>query len=192
MRLVGQWRRLQQLGTVAQYADYVFWLKALCEMGDIAEFKLVFYGLRPELQAEVRRQLRQRGVRRLELEELFVIASDVELGMSKRGTGGEEHEKQRDDRKKKMEGRTPVVSQVQKVEENSGSWGGSTTERASQCWVCDKEGHTWFTCPNKKRGMGCARCGSTAHRLRRCPQTMQGSGGKESAPSWGVGETEEH
>ena len=57
MRLVGQWRRLQQTGNVAQYADYVFRLKALCEMGDVAEFKLVFFGLRPELQAEVRRQL---------------------------------------------------------------------------------------------------------------------------------------
>ena len=32
MRVVGQWRRLQQTGSVAAYADYTFRLKALCEM----------------------------------------------------------------------------------------------------------------------------------------------------------------
>ena len=48
MKVVGQWKRLHQVGTVASYADYVFRLKALCDMGQ-AEFKLVIYGLRPEL-----------------------------------------------------------------------------------------------------------------------------------------------
>ena len=63
MRVVGQWRRLQQTGSVAAYADYTFRLKALCEMGEAAEFKLVFFGLMPELQAEVRKYLRQNRVR---------------------------------------------------------------------------------------------------------------------------------
>ena len=45
MRVVGQWRRLQQTGSVAAYADHVFRLKALCDMGEVAEFKLAFYGL---------------------------------------------------------------------------------------------------------------------------------------------------
>ena len=45
MRVVGQWRRLQQTGSVAGYADYVFRLKALCDMGVAAEFKLAFFAL---------------------------------------------------------------------------------------------------------------------------------------------------
>ena len=188
MRLVGQWRRLQQTGNVAQYADYVFRLKALCDMGDVAEFKLVFFGLRPELQAEVRRQLRQRGVRRLELEELFAVAGDAELGLGRKGLGEDTHDRRVDDRKKRMEGKPPVVAQLQQVDEGAGSWGESSKEKASQCWVCDKEGHTWFTCPNKRRGMGCARCGSTAHRLRRCPQRFQGSMTKSTMSGWGNGE----
>ena len=49
MRIVGRWRQLQQKGSVASYADYVFWLKALCDMDLQAEFKLAFFGLQPEL-----------------------------------------------------------------------------------------------------------------------------------------------
>ena len=63
MRVVGQWRRLQQIGSVASYADYVFCLKVLCDIGESAEFKLAFFGLQPELQAEVRKYLRQNQLR---------------------------------------------------------------------------------------------------------------------------------
>ena len=95
--------------------------------------------------------------------------------MGREDWGDDSFEKGKEDRWKKPEGRFPVVSQVQKVDNgDAGGWGNtvSTSERASQCWVCDKEGHMWFTCPNKKRGMGCARCGSTAHRLKKCPQRL--------------------
>ena len=81
MKIIGQWRRLQQVGTVAKYADYVFQLKALCEMDNAAEFKLAFYGLRSELQAKVREHLRQNGLQKLPLSKLFAIASDAELGL---------------------------------------------------------------------------------------------------------------
>ena len=82
MRVVGQWRRLQQFGSVAAYADHVFRLKALCDMGDVAEFKLAFFGLQPELQAEVRKHLRQNRVHQLELEKLFAIAQDAEVRLA--------------------------------------------------------------------------------------------------------------
>ena len=85
MRVVGQWRRLQQTGSVASYADYVFRLKALCDMGEAAEFKLAFFGLQPELQAEVRKYLRQNRVKQLELEKLFAVAQDAEVGLTGRG-----------------------------------------------------------------------------------------------------------
>ena len=41
-----------------------------------------------------------------------------------------------------------------------------------KCYVCDKEGHSWMTCYKRKSGNGCARCGSSAHRLRSCPQRI--------------------
>ena len=82
MRVVGQWRRLQQTGSVAGYADYVFRLKALCDIGESAEFKLAFFGLQPELQAEVRKYLRQNHLRQLELERLFAVAQDAEVGLT--------------------------------------------------------------------------------------------------------------
>lgn len=84
MRVVGQWRRLQQTGSVAGYADHVFRLKALCDLGEVAEFKLTFYGLQPELQAEIRKYLRQNSLRQLGLEQLFAIAQDAEVGLAGR------------------------------------------------------------------------------------------------------------
>ena len=94
MRVVGQWRRLQQTGSVAGYADYVFRLKVLCDMGESAEFKLAFFGLQPELQAEVRKYLRQNRVKQLELEKLFAVAQDAEVGLTgksgKKGFAGQD------------------------------------------------------------------------------------------------------
>ena len=94
MRVVGQWRRLQQTGSVAAYADYVFRLKALCDMGESAEFKLAFFGLQLELQAKGRKYLRQNRVKQLELEKLFAVAQDAEVGLtgkgSKKGFTGQE------------------------------------------------------------------------------------------------------
>ena len=84
MRSVGQWRRLQQVGSVASYADFVFRLKATCTLGEEAEFHLVFYGLREELQAEIRRQMRVAGETRMSLEKLFRVAADAEIGLQGR------------------------------------------------------------------------------------------------------------
>ena len=53
-------------------------------MGEAAEFKLAFFGLQPELQAEVRKYLRQNRVRQLELEKLFAVAQDAEVGLTGR------------------------------------------------------------------------------------------------------------
>ena len=50
-------------------------------MGESAEFKLAFFGLQPELQAEVRKYLRQNRLRQLELERLFAVAQDAEVGL---------------------------------------------------------------------------------------------------------------
>ena len=95
MKVVGQWRRLQQTGTVAAYTDYVYRLQAMCSMQQGADFKLAFYGLRPELQGEVRKYMRQRELQTLTLERLFEVASDAEVGLGKpwgrkEGTGGRE------------------------------------------------------------------------------------------------------
>ena len=53
-------------------------------MGESVEFKLAFFGLQPELQAEVRKYLRQNRLRQLELERLFAVAQDAEVGLTGR------------------------------------------------------------------------------------------------------------
>ena len=169
MKVVGQWKRLHQVGSVANYADFVFRLKALCDMGS-AEFKLTLYGLRPELQAEVRKHLRQKKVSTMPLETLFAIATDAEvgLGLGRRGEeGGEARKKERPklavvhaEEKGKQKGQ--AVKGAEKT-----SLGGKAGET---CWVCDKTGHGWYYCPAKHKGQCCPRCGSSAHRLYTCPQ----------------------
>ena len=59
-----------------------FDFKALCEIGEAAEFKLAFYELQPELQAEIHKYLRQNYVRQLLLEQLFAIVQDAEVGLA--------------------------------------------------------------------------------------------------------------
>ena len=104
MQTVGKWRRLHQIGSMASYADYVFRLKVLCNIGQLAEFKLVFYGLQPELQAEVRRYLRQNKVNTLDLEKLFAIALDAEAGLVRRGTKKEGNERDNKGKTEKLHG----------------------------------------------------------------------------------------
>ena len=49
------------------------------------------------------------------------------------------------------------------------NWGDGTDFKR-KCYVCDKKGHSWITCSERRGGNGCARCGSAAHRLKDCPQ----------------------
>ena len=252
MQIVGKWRRLHQLGSVASYADYVFRLKALCDMGQPAEFKLVFFGLQPELQAEVRKHLRQNKVSTLELEKLFAVALDAEVGLVRRGNRKEGYEKEGKGRTEKIHGANVEsgrnsISTNENVhlggnkrdgrkssyddnrnegrkkhfEENRGSgwhsnwgwkkegqrgdenksqgwsnnrsgrggernyqnnnngWKNDTEEKSNnwkgtnesrRCYICDREGHSWMYCRDKKTGNGCLRCGSGSHRLLNCPQ----------------------
>ena len=55
----------------------------MCSMHQDADFCLAFYGLRPELQEEVRRYMRRKQVTTLILERLFEIAIDAELSFGK-------------------------------------------------------------------------------------------------------------
>ena len=48
-----------------------------------ADFKLAFYGLRPELQGEIRKFMRQRELKTLTLEKMFEVASDAELALGR-------------------------------------------------------------------------------------------------------------
>ena len=238
MRVVGQWRRLQQTGSVAAYADYVFRLKALCDMGESAEFKLAFFGLQPELQAEVRKYLRQNRLRQLELEKLFAVAQDAEVGLTgrggRKGFSGQEVTTEKTGAKKfgaagantvmldaaneatagaKKGSRQPEkrsdgndrgvysnrgstnsswksggTSRMDYSRNDQSSWGRSRgsastgtggrsahdrsydTGGGALCFICDKTGHGWFNCPQKKGGKGCFRCGSESHQFSRCPQ----------------------
>ena len=199
MRVVGQWRRLQQTGTVAAYSDYVFRLQAMCSMQQGADFRLAFYGLRPELQGEVRRYMRRKQLQTLSLERLFEIATDAELSFGR----------QRGEKEKREEGgwrgipegarnRGAKINQIEVWKEGvaregvneargsrGGPWGDSTRSSGSAqqgfrgggsgepCPICDESGLGWMTCRRRQRGKGCARCGSTSHWLARCPQRQR-------------------
>ena len=84
--MVAQWRRLHQTGTIAAYADHVYKLQAMCSMQQGADFKLAFFGLRPEIQGEVRKYMRKRNLQTLPLDHLFQLAADAELGMGRTAT----------------------------------------------------------------------------------------------------------
>ena len=241
MQIVGKWRRLHQIGSVASYADYVFRLKALCDMGQPAEFKLVFYGLQPELQAEVRRHLRQNKVSTLDLEKLFAVALDAEVGLVRRGGKKEGNERETKGKVEKVHGVEAEKSKPSKVnydnwgsgsnkgggwksnaedkesngwkinwgwktngmkqndskgqgwsknnqskERRNGGWGYDEEENTKRdwkdsseprkCYICDRPGHSWMYCRDRKSGNGCLRCGSSGHRLINCPQRPEGRG----------------
>ena len=201
MRTVGQWRRLSQTGTVAAYSDYVYRLQAMCSMRQNADFKLAFYGLRPELQGEIRKFMRQRELKTLSLEKMFEVASDAELALGRlKGDGSRREEASHGQRKEeggktRGEGREgfkgPRVNQLDGAgvlspattagaSSTSSRWGkppargtgkeGSGERGSEPCAVCDEWGHGWPTCSKRKAGRGCARCGSTAHRVANCPR----------------------
>ena len=177
MKIIGQWKRLHQVGSVANYADFVFRLKALCDMG-AAEFKLALYGLRPELQAEVRKYLRQKKVSSVSLETLFAIATDAEVGL-----GGGRRNEEVGETKKKEKPRVLAVQMEgkgkQKPPQGMGEQPSAGGKAGELCWVCDKVGHGWFYCPAKVKGQCCPRCGSSAHRLYTCPQRPSKAGTQE-------------
>ena len=85
MNTVGRWKRCRQIGPVGKYSDFVYNLRALCPLGEKAEFKIVFHGLRPELQAELRKHMRQHNLSELPLARLFALATDAEVGLGQSG-----------------------------------------------------------------------------------------------------------
>ena len=201
-------------------------------MGESAEFKLAFFGLQPELQAEVRKYLRQNRLRQLELEKLFAVAQDAEVGLTEKGwkkrvqwTGSYNRKdrcqevrgcrsqhchagrSKRSHRRSEegeptalrsaptamivgsiaIEGQRTVCGRAVGLlgmdysRNDQSSWGRSrgsastgTGSRSMHdrsydagggalCFICDKTGHGWFNCPQKKGGKGCFRCGSESH-----------------------------
>ena len=122
-KYIGSWRKLVQTGSVAAYADYVFRLETLCPMGSPANFKLAYFGLFPELQAEVRKYLRQHSKKILPLEQLFVVAADAEVGLriKKEGKEGKDGKKN----KEEGSGKGGRLATVQGGSEGGGKKGGS-------------------------------------------------------------------
>ena len=200
MKVVGQWRRLQQTSTVASYFDYVFRLQAMCSMQKDADFRLAFYGLCPELQGEVRRYMRRNELQTLSLERLYEVAADAELSTGK--TKSDKDMIPKRDELSHRYGREGLRFHGAKINQMGTRAPGfrlSSSERGVEgsrraldigegrreyrreghwgenkdrepCAVCDEWGHRWMTCTRRKQGKGCARCGATSHRLVNCPR----------------------
>ena len=203
MNIVGQWKRCRQIGTVGRYADYVHNLKALCPLGESAEFRIAFHGLRYELQAELRKHMRQNGLRELSLTQLFALAADAEVGLGQNMAtkrvewGNKERGGHREEKNEEKSRRT--INAMHGGEErgrgreggyyerNNGSNGerqpfrggreqGTTERRDTEiafCGVCGEGGHQWYQCGRRYRGPRCACCGSRTHRIALCPQAKK-------------------
>ena len=89
-----------QLRIVAAYADYFYKVQAVCSMARDAEFKLAYYGLQAELQAEVRKYMRLNKCEALTPAEMFRVAGDAEVGMVKRPVDLEQSGRQYDRERK--------------------------------------------------------------------------------------------
>ena len=185
MKVVAQWQRLQQTGTIAVYADHVYKLQAMCSMQQGADFKLAFSGLRPEIQREVQKHMRKRNLQTLPLDSLFQLAADAELGMGRvvprterepiarhkerSGRGAWHLSSYRGARVNYLQVSDTILGRGAKPRDYSPPWNSrrNPTTRKNQgrqdgehareaCAVCDAWGHHWMACTRKRSGKGCA------------------------------------
>ena len=199
MKVVGQWRKLQQTGTVAAYSDYIYRLQAMCPMHEHADFRLAFYGLRPELQGEVRKYMRLRELHVLPLETLFTVAADAELGLGRQR--GERNERDRGERNEDGRrvpagtggscgtGPRPRLTQLETVGTGPGGGGSSSVagmggrelargtnwnEGRSRTSGPSREGRQIQ--PETRSREACAVCDGFGHGWMSCPRKKPGRG----------------
>ena len=146
LKAVASWKSLRQYGTVDDYMRRADEVATSHPMGEIGEFWLIWVGLRPELRAEVRYALREKGEETCTRYELRRILKGLEVKYPA------------------PQSRPPFSrSMVRQAEVRSAP--ASTVV----CWICDKNGHRANDCSRRKTS-GCTRCGSKAHNLLSCPQ----------------------
>ena len=146
-KAMAAWNSLRQRGTTSEYMKKVDELATAHPMGEVGEFWHAWNGLRPELQAEVKYALDERGKDTCSRQELRQML-------------------------RRMEIRYPAVNvrpffprpQPKHVETRTVTASPSVT-----CWICDRTGHRATECTRRKTS-GCPRCGSKAHNLLVCPQ----------------------
>ena len=81
--------------------------------------------------------------------------------------------------------RTDGYGQGYKYNENTGTYtkGGKDPNDTRKCYICDRSGHSWMYCRDRKSGNGCLRCGSSGHRLVNCPQRPDNKGNEQEQKS---------
>ena len=78
-KAMAAWKSLKQTGTIEEYMKTADELATSHPLGIVGEFWMVWDGLRPELQAEVRFDLRTKGITYCSRDELREFLSDVEV-----------------------------------------------------------------------------------------------------------------
>ena len=146
LQAVASWKSLRQYGTVDDYMRRADEVATSHPMGEIGEFWLIWVGLRPELRAEVRYALREKGEETCTRYELRRILKGLEV-------------------KYPAPQSRPSFSRSMVRQAEVRSAPASTVV----CWICDKNGHRANDCSRRKTS-GCTRCGSKAHNLLSCPQ----------------------
>ena len=148
-KAMAAWKSLKQTGTIEEYMKTADELATSHPLGVVGEFWMVWDGLRPELQAEVRFDLRTKGITYCSRDELREFLSDVEVKYPVLET--------------RNFPRRPFVRQA------AARPARDAPAATPVCWICDREGHRANEC-SRRKSSGCARCGSKAHSLIHCPQ----------------------
>ena len=149
LKALASWKALRQNGTVDDYMRRVDEIATGHPMGEIGEYWLIWLGLRPELRAEVRYALREKGEETCTRHELRRILKGLEV-------------------KYPAPPPRPYFPRQQVRQADMRTVPASTVI----CWVCDKAGHRAGDCSRRKTS-GCMRCGSKAHTLLACPQRRE-------------------
>ena len=148
-KAMAAWKSLKQTGTIEDYMKTADELATSHLLGVVGEFWMVWDGLRPELQAEVRFDLRMKGITHCLRDKLREFLSNIEV-------------------------KYPVLetrnfSRRLFVRQAAARPTQDTPAANLVCWICDWEGHRANECSRRKFS-SCAQCGSKAYSLIHCSQ----------------------
>ena len=156
------WNALRQRGTIDEYMRQVDELATAHPLGDVGEYWHAWHGLRPELKAEVKFALRERGRETCSRYELRKLLKGLEIKYPAMNINPR-----------------PFVPRFppRQLEARVVSTSASPTS-IIVCWICDRSGHRASECTRRK-STGCPRCGSKAHNLTLCPQRQSSRGRRD-------------
>ena len=162
-KAMDDWKVLKQTSTAEEYMRRVDELAVIMPLGEMAEYNHAVSGMRPDIKAEIRFRMQDKGLDYCSRKELWKMMWVAETRFPYRPP-----------RPFFNKGRT---------KQPAAKASAADTSSFIICWVCDSSGHRANSC-SKRHASGCARCGSKAHNLMVCPQRPNAKkGGTRQGPN---------